>query len=126
MNHSVNHSVNAPLNPSVNAPLNAPLNPSLNASLNHQTEPRLATPLLATDEPICETGKLACGNGECIDKELFCNGEPNCGDGSDENACSEYFRRHRHSPHLFLLLDDRLSSDSTKIIIHDNTCQLSF
>ena len=52
-------------------------------------EPRLATPLLATDEPICETGKLACGNGDCIDKELFCNGAPDCADGSDENACSE-------------------------------------
>jgi hypothetical protein len=52
-------------------------------------EPRLATPLFATDEPICETGKLACGNGDCIDKELFCNGSPDCADGSDENACSE-------------------------------------
>lgn len=55
------------------------------------TEPRLATPLLATDEPLCETGKLACGNGDCIDKELFCNGFPDCSDGSDENACSKYF-----------------------------------
>jgi hypothetical protein len=51
-------------------------------------KPRLATPLLATDEPICETGKLACGNGDCIDKELFCNGSPDCADGSDENACT--------------------------------------
>lgn len=55
----------------------------------HLLEPRLATPLLATDEPICETGKLACGNGDCIDKEQFCNGSPDCADGSDENACSE-------------------------------------
>lgn len=52
-------------------------------------EPRLATPLLATDEPICETGKLACGNGDCIERDKFCNGEPNCADGSDENACSK-------------------------------------
>ena len=55
------------------------------------SEPRLATPLLATDEPICETGKLACGNGDCIEKELFCNGSPDCADGSDENACSKLF-----------------------------------
>lgn len=34
-------------------------------------------------------GKLACGNGECIDKELFCNGAADCQDGSDENACSK-------------------------------------
>ncbi|CAL1270360.1 unnamed protein product [Larinioides sclopetarius] len=51
-------------------------------------KPRLATPLLATDEPLCETGKLACGNGDCIEKELFCNGLPDCSDGSDENACT--------------------------------------
>ena len=55
------------------------------------SEPRLATPLLATDEPLCESGKLACGNGDCIEKELFCNGLPDCSDGSDENACSKYF-----------------------------------
>lgn len=51
-------------------------------------KPRLALPLLATDEPICEAGKLACGNGDCIEKEKFCNGSPDCSDGSDENACT--------------------------------------
>lgn len=30
-----------------------------------------------------------CGNEECIDKELFCNGKPDCKDESDENACGE-------------------------------------
>lgn len=47
-------------------------------------------PILKTDEPVCPEGKLSCGNGECIDKELFCNGKPDCKDESDENSCSKY------------------------------------
>ena len=53
-------------------------------------EPRKVLPIFKTDEPICPEGKLSCGNGECIEKELFCNGKPDCKDESDENACSEY------------------------------------
>ena len=52
--------------------------------------PRKALPKLKTDEPICPDGKLSCGNGECIDKALFCDDKPDCKDGSDENACSKY------------------------------------
>jgi hypothetical protein len=52
-------------------------------------EPRKVLPILKTDEPICPEGKLSCGNGECIEKELFCNGKPDCKDESDENACSK-------------------------------------
>ena len=44
---------------------------------------------MRTDEPVCPEGKLSCGNGECVDKELFCNGKPDCKDESDENACSK-------------------------------------
>lgn len=54
------------------------------------TEPRKVLPILKTDEPVCPDGKLSCGNGECIDKELFCNDKFDCKDESDENACSEY------------------------------------
>lgn len=57
-------------------------------------EPRKVLPIFRTDEPVCPEGKLSCGNGECIDKELFCNGKPDCKDESDENACSEYFNNY--------------------------------
>lgn len=46
-------------------------------------------PLLITDEPLCQDGFLACGDGNCIERGLFCNGEKDCGDGSDENSCGE-------------------------------------
>uniref|UniRef100_T1GRR1 Chitin-binding type-2 domain-containing protein n=1 Tax=Megaselia scalaris TaxID=36166 RepID=T1GRR1_MEGSC len=51
-------------------------------------KPRKALPNLKTIEPICPDGKLSCGDGECINKELFCNDTPDCKDESDENACS--------------------------------------
>jgi Low-density lipoprotein receptor domain class A. len=50
--------------------------------------PRKVLPILKTDEPVCPEGKLSCGNGECIDKTLFCDDKPDCKDESDENACS--------------------------------------
>ena len=36
---------------------------------------------------MCPDEQLQCGNGECIDKKLFCDDRPDCSDGSDENAC---------------------------------------
>jgi len=52
------------------------------------SKPRRALPNLKTDEPVCADGQLQCGNGECIAKKLFCDEQPDCSDGSDENACS--------------------------------------
>lgn len=51
---------------------------------------RKVKPLLITDEPLCQDGFLACGDGNCIERGLFCNGEKDCTDGSDENSCGEY------------------------------------
>ena len=50
-------------------------------------------PLLQTDEPLCPVDQLACGSGDCIDSYLFCDGQPDCADKSDENACGESRRR---------------------------------
>jgi Low-density lipoprotein receptor domain class A/Chitin binding Peritrophin-A domain len=50
---------------------------------------RKVKPLLITDEPLCQDGFLACGDGNCIERGLFCNGEKDCNDGSDENSCGE-------------------------------------
>lgn len=52
-------------------------------------EPRKTLPILKTDEPRCPEGKLMCGNEDCIEKDLFCNGKPDCKDESDENACGK-------------------------------------
>ncbi|XP_037081664.1 chitin deacetylase 1-like isoform X2 [Pollicipes pollicipes] len=51
------------------------------------SKPKKVLPLLKTDEPLCPTGQLACGNSECLDRELFCDGNLDCTDDSDENAC---------------------------------------
>jgi len=54
---------------------------------NVKSRPKLTLPLFNTKEPLCEPGYLACGDSVCLRKELFCNGEPDCTDGSDENLC---------------------------------------
>nr|CAD7425889.1 unnamed protein product [Timema monikensis] len=81
-------------------------------------KPRKIMPILKTDEPVCPTGKLSCGNGECIEKELFCNDKPDCKDESDENACTVETDPNRApdcDPTQCVLPDCFCSADGTRI-----------
>ncbi|XP_063236650.1 chitin deacetylase 1 isoform X1 [Bacillus rossius redtenbacheri] len=81
-------------------------------------KPRKVLPILKTDVPVCPEGKLSCGNGECIEKELFCNDKPDCKDESDENACTVETDPNRApdcDPTQCVLPDCFCSADGTRI-----------
>ena len=65
---------------------------------NIKARPKLALPLFNTKEPLCDEGYLACGDGACVRKELFCDEEPHCADGSDENLCGPRTDPNRAEP----------------------------
>ena len=67
--------------------INLPLHPFQVDNCDRLTKPRIARPNLVTDEPVCPDGQLQCGDGECINQQLFCDTNPDCRDGSDEVAC---------------------------------------
>jgi len=48
---------------------------------------RKVKPLFNTVEPLCQNEMLACGDGTCMDKQLFCDGKTDCPDASDETVC---------------------------------------
>jgi len=52
------------------------------------SKPRKVRPNFNTDTPVCPSGELQCGSGDCLPKEVFCDRNIDCPDGSDEVACS--------------------------------------
>ncbi|CAI6352459.1 unnamed protein product [Macrosiphum euphorbiae] len=79
---------------------------------------RKVKPLLFTDEPLCQDGELSCGDKSCIERGLFCNGEKNCPDGSDENSCDNDNDPNRAppcDPAVCVLPDCFCSEDGTGI-----------
>lgn len=37
----------------------------------------------------CAIGQFQCGNGQCVDQALRCDGHADCRDHSDEKGCSQ-------------------------------------
>ena len=82
------------------------------------TKPRLAKPNFKTQEPVCPVGQLQCGDGECMDKALFCDKRIDCKDGSDENLCGveeDPNGAEKCNPSECVLPECFCSADGTKI-----------
>jgi Low-density lipoprotein receptor domain class A len=47
------------------------------------------TYIYCVEKEKCSDDDFQCSNGQCIDKQFECDGQNDCGDGSDEVGCKE-------------------------------------
>jgi hypothetical protein len=62
-----------------------PDTPGAQVSVHLQVDRWIPTP---TRPPACGLQQATCSNGDCISKNLVCDGRYDCTDGSDENRCN--------------------------------------
>ncbi|XP_071052422.1 basement membrane-specific heparan sulfate proteoglycan core protein isoform X15 [Onthophagus taurus] len=63
--------------------------PVARAEVQLKVEPLISTP--PPPQPIaCQLHEATCSNGDCIPRELVCDGNFDCKDGTDETRCSQY------------------------------------
>ena len=57
----------------------------------------VCVPIVVSEEVTCDPlGDFRCDNHQCVPLRWRCDGDNDCGDGSDERACSELFSTSTH------------------------------
>jgi len=81
----------------------------------------LLAPLLVTAVRGCPGGQWRCGSGECVVLEAQCDGQRQCGDGSDEAA--DQCEQSTCGPHLFQCQSGSQCVSNTQVCNGASNCK---